>query len=63
MYFGLTGPGIWRSRADARRGGLGAWHGKARGAAKDMYEWIGFAMLRLEVGDGGRIWGFSEWVD
>ena len=59
----LTGAGIWRNRADARRGGLGAWHSKSRQAANDMYEWVGFGMLRLEVGDGGRTWRFSEWVE
>ncbi|RMJ21295.1 hypothetical protein PHISP_07828, partial [Aspergillus sp. HF37] len=50
---------IWRCRADAQRGGLGAWHRRARGAARELYERVEFAVLRLEVGDGGREWRFT----
>ncbi|OJK00435.1 hypothetical protein ASPACDRAFT_60264 [Aspergillus aculeatus ATCC 16872] len=54
---------IWRSREDARLGGLGPWHKKARGAAREMYESIEFSTLRLTVAEGVRGWEFGEWVD
>ncbi|PYI17072.1 hypothetical protein BO99DRAFT_464303 [Aspergillus violaceofuscus CBS 115571] len=54
---------IWRSREDARLGGLGPWHKKARGAAREMYESIEFSTLRLTVGEGVGDWEFGEWVD
>ncbi|PYH46209.1 uncharacterized protein BP01DRAFT_373211 [Aspergillus saccharolyticus JOP 1030-1] len=54
---------IWRSREDARLGGLGPWHKKARGAAREMYESIEFSTLRLRIGEGVASWGVTEWVD
>ncbi|RAH43668.1 uncharacterized protein BO95DRAFT_501526 [Aspergillus brunneoviolaceus CBS 621.78] len=54
---------IWRSREDARLGGLGPWHKKARGAAREMYESIEFSTVRLTVGEGVAGWEFGEWVD
>ncbi|RJE22782.1 hypothetical protein PHISCL_04885 [Aspergillus sclerotialis] len=54
---------IWRNRDDAHRGGLGPWHRRARGAAREMYEQIDFTMLRLEVGDGVASWEIRDWTD
>ncbi|KAH8425843.1 uncharacterized protein LDX57_003587 [Aspergillus melleus] len=54
---------LWRSRQDARAGGTGPWHKKARGAAREMYEQITFTTLKLEVGDGVKSWGFADWTE
>lgn len=58
--------GVWRSREDARKGGSGPWHRRARGAAREMYERIEFTTLKLVVGEdeeGNWGWEFGEWVD
>ncbi|KAL4905853.1 hypothetical protein BDW74DRAFT_177552 [Aspergillus multicolor] len=52
---------VWRSREDARAGGTGPWHAKARGAARVMYEQIVFTTLELVVGEGVGEWEFREW--
>ncbi|RAL11507.1 uncharacterized protein BO97DRAFT_435195 [Aspergillus homomorphus CBS 101889] len=52
---------VWRSREDARLGGLGPWHKKARGAAREMYESIEFSTLRLTIGEDVGSWGITEW--
>ncbi|PLB43861.1 hypothetical protein P170DRAFT_368985 [Aspergillus steynii IBT 23096] len=54
---------LWRTRQDARAGGTGPWHKKARGAARDMYEQITFTTLKLEVGEGVTSWGFGDWTE
>ncbi|GKZ19000.1 hypothetical protein AbraIFM66951_001960 [Aspergillus brasiliensis] len=57
---------VWRSREDARNGGSGPWHRRARGAAREMYERIEFTTLKLVVGEdeeGSWGWEFGEWVD
>ncbi|PYH64729.1 uncharacterized protein BO88DRAFT_446661 [Aspergillus vadensis CBS 113365] len=57
---------VWRSREDARKGGSGPWHRRARGAAREMYERIEFTTLKLLVGEdeeGNWGWEFGEWVD
>ncbi|KAJ0424666.1 hypothetical protein BJY00DRAFT_276114 [Aspergillus carlsbadensis] len=54
---------VWRSREDARAGGTGPWHAKARGAAKEMYERIVFTTLELVIGEGVGDWEFSAWKD
>ena len=59
----LIETGIWRSRVDAQRGGLGPWHCTARESAREMYERVWFGMLKLEVDDGGRNWAFTEWAE
>ncbi|KAA8652128.1 uncharacterized protein ATNIH1004_001032 [Aspergillus tanneri] len=52
---------LWRSRGDARLGGTGPWHKRARGAARDLYEQISFTTLKLVVGDGVETWGIDQW--
>ena len=59
----MNNVGLWRSRQDARAGGTGPWHKKARGAAREMYEQITFTTLKLEVGDGVKSWGFADWTE
>ncbi|PLB39992.1 uncharacterized protein BDW47DRAFT_123941 [Aspergillus candidus] len=54
---------VWRSREDARLGGAGPWHKRARGAARDLYERINFTTMRLVVGDDVGTWAITEWVD
>ncbi|OJJ63410.1 hypothetical protein ASPSYDRAFT_97595, partial [Aspergillus sydowii CBS 593.65] len=53
---------VWRSREDARAGGIGPWHAQARGAAKTMYERIEFTTLELVVGEKAGDWEFKEWM-
>lgn len=48
--------GLWHSREDARNGGTGPWHKKARGAAKELYEKIDFTTLELVIEDGVSGW-------
>lgn len=55
--------GIWRSKTDARLGGTGPWHKKARGAAPDMYERIVFKTLKMVVEDGIKAWSIRDWTD
>ncbi|KAJ5587729.1 uncharacterized protein N7459_003494 [Penicillium hispanicum] len=54
---------IWRSRNDARLGGLGPWHAKARAAAKELYEEIVFTTMKLVIEDEFRSWEISDWTD
>ncbi|KAJ5799411.1 uncharacterized protein N7518_001479 [Penicillium psychrosexuale] len=54
---------IWRSRNDARLGGLGPWHAQARAAAAVMYEQIRFTTLRLDIADGVQSWKLSDWKE
>ncbi|KAJ5131942.1 hypothetical protein N7448_006100 [Penicillium atrosanguineum] len=54
---------IWRSREDARLGGLGPWHAKARAAVREMYETIVFTTMRLEIADGVKGWKISGWQE
>ncbi|KAJ9273125.1 hypothetical protein DTO212C5_710 [Paecilomyces variotii] len=54
---------LWRNREDARLGGLGPWHKKARAAARDMYEQIVFTTLKLTVDDDVSSWNFSDWTE
>lgn len=55
--------GIWRSQRDARLGGTGPWHQRARTAIDEFYERITLTRLKLEIGDDVKSWGFSEWKD
>ncbi|KAE8394336.1 hypothetical protein BDV23DRAFT_179818 [Aspergillus alliaceus] len=54
---------VWRSRNDARLGGTGPWHKKARGAARDLYETISFTTLKLVIEDDVQAWSFTNWTD
>ncbi|KAK2799926.1 hypothetical protein FQN50_008319 [Emmonsiellopsis sp. PD_5] len=54
---------IWRSRDDARLGGLGPWHKQARAAARELYEKIEFTTLRLVIDDGVKSWEMMPWKD
>ncbi|KAL3460685.1 hypothetical protein BJX64DRAFT_290001 [Aspergillus heterothallicus] len=54
---------VWRSREDARAGGTGPWHAKARGAAKEMYERIEFTTMELVIGEEVGEWEFRPWKD
>ncbi|PWY83183.1 hypothetical protein BO94DRAFT_469342 [Aspergillus sclerotioniger CBS 115572] len=54
---------IWRSREDARLGGTGPWHKRARGAARELYERIEFTTLKLVVGEDAGTWSIAEWEE
>ncbi|CAL5870904.1 uncharacterized protein PFLUO_LOCUS5145 [Penicillium psychrofluorescens] len=54
---------VWRSRADARLGGRGPWHAKARMAARELYKNITFSTQELVVGDGAKSWTVRDWKD
>ncbi|KAF2436828.1 hypothetical protein EJ08DRAFT_654998 [Tothia fuscella] len=54
---------LWRNREDARLGGLGPWHKKARAAAREMYESITFEIRRFVVLDGAEGCRVEEWTD
>lgn len=52
---------LWRSREDARNGGMGPWHQKARAAGREMYERIDFKTMELVVEDGVSEWEMRDW--
>lgn len=52
---------LWRSREDARNGGIGPWHQKARAAGREMYESIDFKTMELVVEDGVSGWEMKDW--
>ena len=55
--------GLWRNRADARRGGAGPGLAHAMRAAARMYdEWF-VERLKLTVDPNVGSWSFSTWVD
>jgi hypothetical protein len=56
-----THPGIWRSKEDARLGGLGPDHKKARTAARELYQQITFTTWRLVIEDGAHGVKLEEW--
>lgn len=53
--------GIWRSREDARLGGRGPWHAKARAAARELYENITFTTMKLVIEDEVASWSIGDW--
>jgi hypothetical protein len=55
--------GIWRNREDARLGGQGPWHARARAAGSVLYEQIVFTTLGLTIGDGVESWNLSDWKE
>ena len=60
LNFGI---GVWRSRQDARLGGQGPWHAKARAAARELYEEIVFTTMKLVIEDDFRSWHISAWTE
>ncbi|KAF2742034.1 hypothetical protein M011DRAFT_413389 [Sporormia fimetaria CBS 119925] len=54
---------FWRSRDDAKIGGTGPWHQRARMAARGMYEDFGFQTLRFTVLEGVEGWEVGDWVE
>ncbi|KAJ5939585.1 hypothetical protein N7466_002719 [Penicillium verhagenii] len=54
---------IWRHRNDARLGGRGPWHAKARAAGRELYEEIVFSTMKLVIEDGVSSWSMSKWTD
>ncbi|KAF2705906.1 hypothetical protein K504DRAFT_493750 [Pleomassaria siparia CBS 279.74] len=52
---------FWRSREDARIGGLGPWHNKARAAGRDLYESIIFSTHRFTIHDKAAYFTFEDW--
>lgn len=52
---------FWASREDARKGGLGPWHAKARRAGRELYESIVFETKRFTVLEGGSGWEIEDW--
>ncbi|OGE56655.1 hypothetical protein PENARI_c003G04177 [Penicillium arizonense] len=54
---------IWRNRDDARLGGQGPWHARARAAGSVLYEQIVFTTLGLTIGDGVESWNLSDWKE
>lgn len=59
----LTLEGIWRERADAKRGGAGEGHRRAMRATVGLYTEWRFERLRLVIGNDGRDWDIVEWHD
>jgi hypothetical protein len=57
----LTKLGFWRSREDARLGGLGPWHKKARMAGRELYETIVFSTHKFVILDGATDFTFEDW--
>ncbi|KAJ5740734.1 hypothetical protein N7493_000606 [Penicillium malachiteum] len=53
---------IWRNRNDARLGGRGPWHAKARAAGRELYEEIVFSTMKLVIENGVASWSMSEWT-
>ncbi|KAJ5714077.1 uncharacterized protein N7483_011258 [Penicillium malachiteum] len=53
---------IWRNRNDARLGGRGPWHAKARAAGREWYEEIVFSTMKLVIENGVSSWSMSEWT-
>ncbi|KIW07179.1 hypothetical protein, variant [Verruconis gallopava] len=54
---------IWRSKEDARLGGLGPNHKRARMAAKELYNEIKFSTWRLIVDDDAKNVKIEEWKE
>ncbi|KAJ5691276.1 hypothetical protein N7488_012011 [Penicillium malachiteum] len=54
--------GIWRNRNDARLGGRGPWHAKARAAGRELYEEIVFSTMKLVIENRVSSWSMSEWT-
>ncbi|OJD13213.1 hypothetical protein AJ78_06305 [Emergomyces pasteurianus Ep9510] len=51
---------VWRSREDARRGGLGPWHRRAIEAKRELYQNIEFKTLKLVIADRVERWDIVD---
>lgn len=54
---------IWRSREDARKGGVGPAHRKAAGSTRFLYSNWKIDRHRLIIRDGIESWDIVDWVD
>lgn len=54
---------VWRTRADARLGGVGPAHRRAAGAARHMYTEWSISRLGLLIKNGVEAWEITDWVD
>ncbi|CAI6341201.1 unnamed protein product [Periconia digitata] len=54
---------FWHSRDDARKGGLGPWHAKARAAGRSLYEYINFSTHWFTILDGAEDFRFEDWTE
>ena len=54
---------IWRSREDAKNGGVGPAHRRASGATRSLYSSWRIDRHRLIIRDGVESWDLVEWVD
>lgn len=59
----LTVSGVWRNRDDARAGGTGPWHRKARAAGGKLYENIVFSTWKMTISDQASAFSFEPWND
>lgn len=54
---------VWRSRADAVKGGQGSAHKKASRATHSLYTWWKIDKHRLSIGEGAKTWSIGEWTE
>lgn len=54
---------VWRTRGDARLGGVGPAHRRAAGAARHMYTEWSINRLGLLIKNGVEAWEIRDWVD
>ncbi|KAF2664919.1 hypothetical protein BT63DRAFT_459537 [Microthyrium microscopicum] len=54
---------VWRNREDARAGGTGPWHQKARAAGRKLYDRIEFSIWRMTITDDADSISFGPWSD
>lgn len=52
---------FWAGREEARRGGAGPWHARARVEGRGLYEQIEFERVRFVVEEGARGWAVEPW--
>ena len=49
--------GVWRAETDAKLGGTGPWHKRARMEARNLYDEIEFKRMDFVIEDDFRKWG------
>jgi len=54
---------IWRSRDDARRGGVGEAHRRASAATRNLYSDWNIERLALVIKDDATDWNITPWID
>ncbi len=54
---------VWRTREDARLGGVGPAHRRAAGATRQLYTEWKIERLGLMIRDAAEKWEISEWAD